>query len=40
MEKDADYVLNYYEFTSRLSHFNETVVPKYASGDEGKMGKR
>jgi hypothetical protein len=36
LEKDADYVLNYYEFTSRLSHFNETVVPKYKKLQEMK----
>ncbi len=36
LEKEADYTLNYYEFTSRLSHFNETVVPKYKKLQEMK----
>lgn len=29
LEKDAEYALNYFEFVSRLSHFNNSVVPKY-----------
>ena len=36
LEKDADYVLNYYEFSSRLSHFNEVIVPKYKQLQELK----
>ncbi|MDM1554044.1 MULTISPECIES: DNA repair ATPase [Chryseobacterium] len=29
LEKDAEYHLNYFEFVSRLSHFNTVTVPKY-----------
>ena len=36
LEKDAEYALNYYEFTSRLSNFNEVVVPKYKQLQELK----
>lgn len=36
LEKDDDYVLNYYEFCSRLSNFNEVVVPKYKQFQELK----
>ncbi|WP_294217924.1 DNA repair ATPase [uncultured Chryseobacterium sp.] len=36
LEKDADYPLNYYAFTARLSHFNELIVPKYRQLQELK----
>jgi len=36
LEKDIDYSLNYYEFTARLTHFNEVVVPKYKQLQELK----
>ncbi|HEX7868922.1 MAG TPA: ATP-binding protein, partial [Chryseobacterium sp.] len=36
LEKDLNYHLNYYEFTSRLTHFNEVVVPKYKQLQELK----
>ncbi|WP_114819571.1 DNA repair ATPase [Chryseobacterium sp. KLBC 52] len=29
LEKDTEYHLNYFEFVSRLSHFNTATVPKY-----------
>lgn len=29
LEKDTEYHLNYFEFVSRLSHFNTVIVPKY-----------
>ncbi|WP_079243626.1 DNA repair ATPase [Chryseobacterium indologenes] len=29
LEKDTEYYLNYFEFVSRLSHFNTVTVPKY-----------
>ncbi len=29
LEKDAEYSLNYFEFVSRLNHFNTVTVPKY-----------
>ena len=29
LEKDTEYPLNYFEFASRLSHFNTVTVPKY-----------
>ena len=29
LEKDTEYHLNYFEFVSRLSHFNTVTVPKY-----------
>ncbi|MEJ5106244.1 DNA repair ATPase [Chryseobacterium sp. MYb328] len=29
LEKEAEYNLNYFEFVSRLSHFNTVTVPKY-----------
>lgn len=29
LEKDSDYLLNYFEFTSRLGHFNNVIVPQY-----------
>ncbi|WP_415326902.1 DNA repair ATPase [Chryseobacterium sp. MMS23-Vi53] len=36
LEKDAEYVLNYYEFVSRLGHFNDVTVPKYKQLQELK----
>lgn len=36
LEKDLDYPLNYYEFKSRLSKFNEVLVPKYRHLQEMK----
>lgn len=36
LEKDADYALNYYEFSSRLSNFNKIIVPKYKQLQESK----
>lgn len=29
LEKDTEYPLNYFEFVSRLNHFNTVTVPKY-----------
>ncbi|WP_347219035.1 DNA repair ATPase [Chryseobacterium sp.] len=36
LEKDAEYPLNYFEFVSRLSHFNTVTVPKYKKLQELK----
>lgn len=36
LEKDTEYHLNYFEFTARLSHFNNTTVPKYKQLQELK----
>ncbi|UOE38781.1 DNA repair ATPase [Chryseobacterium oryzae] len=36
LEKEVDFTLNYYEFSSRLSNFNEVVVPKYRQFQELK----
>ncbi|WP_326983949.1 DNA repair ATPase [Chryseobacterium sp. MYb264] len=36
LEKDIDYILNYYEFSSRLGHYNEVTVPKYKKLQELK----
>ncbi|WP_419868655.1 DNA repair ATPase [Chryseobacterium sp. CT-SW4] len=36
LEKDSEYHLNYYEFTSRLGYFTHTVVPKYKQLQELK----
>jgi len=36
LEKGAEYVLNYYEFTSRLGYFNDRTVPKYKELQELK----
>ena len=36
LEKEVNYTLNYYEFSSRLSNFNEVVVPKYRQFQELK----
>lgn len=37
LEKDTDYNLNYFEFVSRLSHFNTVTVPKYKHLQELKF---
>lgn len=36
LEKDAEYILNYYEFTSRLKHYSEIIVPKFRQLNELK----
>ncbi len=36
LEKDVEYHLNYYEFSSRLDYFNEVTVPKYKKLQELK----
>lgn len=36
LEKDAEYILNYYEFTSRLKHYSEITVPKFKNLNELK----
>lgn len=36
LEKDTQYHLNYFEFTTRLSHFNNTTVTKYKQLQELK----
>lgn len=36
LEKDAEYILNYYEFTSRLKHYSEITVPKFRHLNELK----
>ncbi|WP_312399835.1 DNA repair ATPase [Chryseobacterium sp.] len=36
LEKEVEYVLNYYEFSSRLRHYNEVTVPKYKKLQELK----
>ncbi len=38
LEKDTEYHLNYFEFVSRLSHFNTVTVPKYKRLQELKFG--
>ncbi|HCN50540.1 MAG TPA: AAA family ATPase [Chryseobacterium sp.] len=37
LEKDAEYHLNYFEFVSRLNHFNTVTVPKYKRLQELKF---
>lgn len=36
LEKDTEYILNYYEFTSRLKHYSEITVPKFRNLNELK----
>lgn len=36
LEKDTEYHLNYFEFVSRLNHFNTVTVPKYKQLQELK----
>lgn len=36
LEKEAEYYLNYFEFVSRLDHFNTVTVPKYKQLQELK----
>ncbi|AZA81317.1 AAA family ATPase [Chryseobacterium lactis] len=38
LEKDTEYDLNYFEFVSRLRHFNDHTVPKYRHLQELKYG--
>lgn len=37
LEKDTEYHLNYFEFVSRLNHFNTVTVPKYKQLQELKF---